>query len=354
MAIKKKVAKKAEDEKSETVEPKKEIKTVGSYFVGSEKDVDFISSGCALLDKALGGGWPVGRVVNIVGDKSSGKTLLAIEASANFALKFPKNKIWYNEAESAFDKGYAQALGMPVSRITFVRDKDPEACTTVEGLAAHIERCCEDNKGKNGMYIMDSLDALSDAAELGRSMEDGSYGANKAKKLSEFFRRSIRKLEDAGITLIVISQIRDKIGVTFGKKTSRSGGKALDFYCSIVLYLHEIGKKKKTINKVERPIGVQVKAKTEKNKVGLPFRECEFPIIFGYGVDSIEASLEWLKTIDGLEALGINPKSINRTLKKVEAMEEEEFLAFSKVVDDEVSKQWDRIEIGFLPKRRKY
>lgn len=332
----------------------KTSQTKGNYFVNNEKDVKFISSGCTLLDCVLGGGLPLGRVINIVGDKSSGKTLLAIEATANFAKTYPDSKIWYNEAESAFDKGYAAALGMPIDSIIFVAEDYPEANTTVEGFFEHLKMVCDETDGKNGLYILDSLDALSDKAEMERSIDEGSYGANKAKKLSEMFRRIIRKLEASGITLIIISQIRDKIGVTFGKKTTRSGGKALDFYASIVLFLAEVGKIKKTINKVERPVGVKVKAKAEKNKVGLPYRDCTFPIMFGYGIDSLQASLDWLASVGELEQLDIDPKSIKRKLKSLESIPDDEYFKFTENVESIVKKTWNDIELKFLPTRKKY
>src|SRR5206468_8961680 len=109
-----------------------------------------------------------------------------------------------------------------------------------------------------------------DDAEQKREIDDGSYGANKAKKMGELFRRLVADLEEANVLLIVVSQLRDKIGVMFGEKQTRTGGRALDFYASHIVWLAEIGKIKKTIQKVERVIGVNVRARVKKNKVGLP------------------------------------------------------------------------------------
>lgn len=358
------VRKKREASKRTTVKKKLPSKAASAthksnYFIDDEKDVKFISTGCTLLDLVFGGGHPLGRVINIVGDRSSGKTLLAIEACANFIAAFPTQRVKYNEAESAFDKGYAAALGMPVESIDFAADdpKFPTANSTVEGFFAHLEHCCDQNMGTGlpGMYILDSLDALSDAAEMERDLGDNSYGMGKAKKMSEAFRKLIRKMEEAQMTLIVVSQIRDKINAAmFGKKTTRAGGKALDFYASIVIFLAEVGKEKKTINKVERVVGVNVKAKTEKNKVGLPFRDCQFPITFGYGIDSLRASLEWLKTVGSLGELGIADKELKRRLSEINAYEEDDYLEFVAKTDALVKTTWREIERKFMPVRTKY
>src|SRR3990172_1731587 len=142
--------------------------TGGLYFSSTKTNIDFISSGCAVLDCVLGGGWPLGRVVNIVGDKSTGKTLLAIEAAANCAATFTKGRIWYREAEAAFDRNYAAALGMPLARVSFGDARLRTVEDLFEDLAGAIKSLGV--KGPPGLYIVDSLDALSDRAELDRDM----------------------------------------------------------------------------------------------------------------------------------------------------------------------------------------
>src|ERR1019366_4649132 len=307
-----------------------------SYFanVSHKEGLEFVSSGCAGIDAMLGGGWVLGRVANIVGDKSAGKTLLAIEVCANFHRQYSDGKIRYNEAEGAFDEDYAAALGMPVDVVDFKgqpidpkdeekfaeltaivadrsaddRDKDKalnaikklkakgvgQAGNTVEALYADVLWVLESNPGKPILYIIDSLDALSDEAEQGREIGDGSYGGSKPKKLGEMFRRLVERIEGQRMLFIVISQLRDKLNVTFGEKQTRSGGRALDFYASHIVWLAEIGKIKKTRGGVERIVGVNVKARVKKNKVGLPFRDFQYPILFGYGVDDLTANVEWL------------------------------------------------------------
>ena len=307
-------------------EPQKP-KSGGLYFGSPKTDVQFIPSGCKTLDLALGGGWARRRISNIVGDSSSGKTLLAIEASANFNIVEPKGIIRYREAESAFDQGYAAALGFPVNKVDF-----GEPIDTIEDMFEDLERVLKGAKGPE-LYIVDSLDALSDRSEMDRSMDQGSFGAEKAKKLSQLFRRLVRDLANKDVTVMIVSQVRDKIGVMFGRKWTRAGGRALGFYASQVLVLSQIKKIPKTISKVERIIGIQVKAQVDKNKVGMAYREAEFPILFGYGISDFDACVEYMKKVTD-EAL---PKNI--PLEELHKM---------------VESSWWEIENKFLRKDKKY
>lgn len=320
----------------------------GSYFASPKRDFEFIPSGCKTLDLALGGGgWAENRIANIVGDKSTGKTLLCIEASANFAIKHRKGKIRYREAESAFDEPYAGALGMPLDRVDF--GSDP--METVEDLFEDMEKVIEGAKGPE-LYIVDSLDALSDAAEMKRGMDQGSYGAEKAKKLSQLFRRLVRALERKQVTVIIVSQVRAKINATFGRKTTRSGGKALDFYASQVAYLAHIKQVNRTSKGQSRAVGIRVRAKIDKNKVGLPFRESEFKIRFGYGIDDAEACIDYLKETKKLSEIGI--KNADDFLDRLEDMDRDKFASEMARVHVAVSNSWYEIEKTILPTRRKY
>lgn len=370
-----------------------------SYFanVQEKTGLKFVSSGSAVLDAALGGGWVLGRVANIVGDRSAGKTLLAIEACANFNKQYPNGKIRYNEAEAAFDEAYAEALGMPRGVVDFKgRPVDPadvakhtelaekladrelsdreretaekaikrlenkgvgKASNTVEALYEDLLYTMDQNRGRPILYIIDSLDALSDEAEQGREIGDASYGGTKPKKMGEMFRRLVDRLEEQEVLFIVISQLRDKLNVTFGEKQTRSGGRALDFYASHIIWLAETGKIKKTMAKVDRIIGVNVRARVKKNKVGLPFRECSYPILFGYGVDDLTAGVEWLIEV-GLDTklaeLGISKAGYKISLPKMRDRGGDEVREFRKQLNATVFSEWQRIEQGFLPKSSKY
>ena len=322
-----------------------------NYFL-SNKGLKFFSTGGVLLDCALGGGYAQGRIVNIVGDMSTGKTLLAIEACANFAMEFPKGKIRYKEAEAAFDKGYAQVLGMPLDRVEFEEDFN-----TVEELQKDLQdfvaRCKKARQP--GLYVLDSLDALSDKAEQERDMEKGTYNLAKPKLMSEMFRREKRKWHKAKVTVMIISQVRDKINATFGRKWTRSGGRALDFYASQVVYLAEIKKLNKTVHGIKRPYGVVIKAKVTKNKVGIPFREVDFTLLFGYGIDDIETNLSWLKATKSLRKVGLKESaSITREVKVIKSFSRKKRKKRAIQISEVVKQLWQDIEVDFLPAESKY
>lgn len=255
----------------------------------------FVPTGSMLMDCVLAstdevGGWARGRIVNIVGDRSTGKTLLAVEACANFALLAPIGNIRYVEAESAFDEAYGHVVGMPPGIVPI------DTIRTVEGFFNDLaEFCAVQSKNPHpALYVLDSLDALSDDAEMKRKMGEGSYGMAKAKLMSETFRRMVKDITAANCTLMVISQVRDKIGVMFGETKTRTGGKALDFYASQICWLAEIEKTKRTASGIERVTGVVVRVRNRKNKLGVAYREAEQTMMFGYGIDDEVSMLKWL------------------------------------------------------------
>jgi len=334
--------------KREKLNPE-ESDTEGSYFK-PESSVKLFSSGSQLLDSVLGGGWAGGRIVNVVGDSSTGKTLLAIEAAANFARQHKDGDIWYSEAESAFDEGYAEALGFPLERVEF---REPE---TIEDVFEELEDICNKYPESNpsSLYMLDSLDALSDRGELEREIDDKTYGMGKAKILSQLFRRLVSELGDKNITFFIISQIRENIGVTFGKRYVRAGGKSLQFYASQIIYLAHMKMLVRTIKGIERPNGIQIKAKCEKNKIGLPFRTCEFPLIFGFGIDDLRGNLEWLKSIKRLDKFDLDDKSLVSFMRSIDKLSDTEYEDICADVAEVVKKEWNNIEQGFAPSRKKY
>lgn len=342
----------------------------GVYF--TPKDISFVWSGCTLLNCALGGGWPLGRVVNIVGDKSTGKTLLAEEAMANFVKKYPNCNIWYRESEAAFDASYARALGLDTSKVDFGPDGEDSNWSTIEDVFEDLDACLtkaeriteerakklreKDKKlsaakalevarkaNPPGLYIIDSLDALSSESELGRDIHEGSYNLGKQKMLGELFRTLVRRVREARICLIFISQVRDRIGQMIkGKKYTRTGGRALDFYASIILYLSEIGKLHKTVGGIKKVTGIRVKAKCEKNKITFPHAECIFTIRFRYGIDDELSSFDYLTEVKKLKEAGYDKVPAN--LETIDALK----------LRDDVTRIWHDIETSFAPSRGKY
>lgn len=328
----------------------------GQYFAAPATDVEFFTTGCKVLDLALGGGWAEKRVCNVVGDKSTGKTHLAIEAMANFAIKYADGKIYYREAESAFDDQHAAMNGMPLDRV----DRGGEQLNTVEDFFEDLHAIIAAHRNSNTplLYILDSLDALSDREELKRDLDKGSYGANKAKTMSKLFRELIRDMANVNLTLMIISQVRANIGVTFGETTTRSGGRALDFYASQALYLSQIQQlhREYKINDstIKRTVGIEVRGRVKKNKVGLPFREAQFMIRFGYGIDDVRASIDWLKKSGGLGAENAALSRLKEPAFLKAVTETDDAATLIQALNGFVSQRWYEIEKHFLPTRGKY
>jgi len=277
--------------------------------------VEFLNSSCAVLNcaasgKAKNGGWARGRIINLVGDGSSGKTLLSLELAAfvfykmmgNRSINFPpvkKIRIVYDNTEGVMDFPIDKMYGK-----AFVDAVEWISSATVQAWGRNVAREVLANKpGELLLYITDSLDALTSQEGLERfekaaekdKEEDGTYGTEKAAYLSKsFFSNMCSMITGKDVTIVIISQIRMKIGVTFGEKYNRAGGKSLDFYTHQVCWLAEVEKLKKTFRGEERVYGIRVLAKMKRSKVSKPFREAEFIVLFDYGVDDIGSSLAYL------------------------------------------------------------
>ena len=246
------------------------VESKSSYFTEDKEAYQFVSSGCAVLDCVLGGGYPLGRMANIIGDKSTAKTALATEALINFVRQYPEGAAAYRDIEAAFDRSYAEAMGLPVDKISFGEDENP--ILTVEAFVREFNTFLDQRIKTNtpGIYVIDSLDALSDEAEMERDVGEATYGGEKPKQLSTFFRKTARKIETSKVLLLVISQVRDNIGVKFGEKLKRAGGKAMDFYASQCLWLAHTGIEKRVVNKVQRPVRGNYPGQVQEKQGGLP------------------------------------------------------------------------------------
>ena len=278
-----------------------------------------------------------------------------MEAITNFKRKWPEGFAAYRDAEAAFDKGYAKAMGMPVDDVDF-GDEDSPLITVeafIKDFTGFLDRCKK--AGQRGIYVLDSIDSLSDEGEMERESGEKTYGMAKAKLLSEFFRKTTSKTEQAKVLLLIVSQVRENIDrVSFGEKYRRAGGKALDFYASQCLWLANVETIKKEIKKVKRPYAVMVRAKVKKNKVGLALRECDFIYRFGYGVEDIESSIAWLKEVNRLKDADLNSLDIKDYLSQLADMGFAEYEREREGVTKAVKKVWAEIEIDFLPSRSKY
>jgi recombination protein RecA len=284
--------------------------------------IDFFSSGCKILDLNLGGGFAKGRMINIVGDKSTGKTLLTVECLVCNKIKNKDLKIIYDDAEAGFNFDTKAIYGIEIYK------EDYPHSSTIEDFDLNFQREIKKVKeNQEAIYVLDSFDAIGslDEAEkrdLNRKLrlkgqkEKGDYGMSKQKKSGDFFKDFIKEMRNKNVSLFIISQVRENIGVMFGEKYKRSGGKALDFYASQIIWLAVCEK----IIKNDIVVGVRLKVQVKKNKVGYPFTECFIDVLFDYGIDNITSNVYYL--FDLLDEQG-KLKKVKKQKKEDEENEEE-------------------------------
>lgn len=278
----------------------------------AQSDAKFIPTGCTLLDLNVGGGvgmgWKAGTIVNLIGDKSAGKSFIKNETIAAAHYTYGKKlKRFSDDTESGdtFDTSALYGIDIHPSEQQIGKKVFTDS-ETVEELDAKVgtflDHIADDEVG---IYAVDSLDGLTDANKDemealrkkmlldGKEVKDaGDYGTSIQKFLSQhFFRTKHSKLEKKNALLIIVSQIRDKLNAgMFEQKWNVSGGKALEFYSHTRLVLANVAK----IKKGDRIVGAVIEAKTIKSKTPRPFRVCRFSFYFDYGVDNIGSNIDYL------------------------------------------------------------
>ncbi|MDN5215935.1 recombinase RecA [Fulvivirgaceae bacterium BMA12] len=299
------------------------------------EDVPAISTGSIGLDIALGvGGVPRGRVVEIYGPESSGKTTLTMHCIAE--AQKAGGLAAFIDAEHAFDKVYAEKLGIDTENLLISQPDNGEQALEI---AEHLIR-----SGAIDIIVIDSVAALVPKGELEGEMGESKMGL-QARLMSQALRKLTGAINKSGCSCIFINQLREKIGVMFGNPETTTGGNALKFYASVRLDIRRIGQIKESADNI---LGNRTRVKVVKNKVAPPFKVVEFDIIYGQGISKVGEILDlgvelsivqksgsWFSY--GGDKLGQGRDAVKKLLEdNIELMEELELKIKAKVRGEEV------------------
>ncbi|MGH8718728.1 MAG: recombinase RecA [Burkholderiales bacterium] len=252
------------------------------------KDLEVVSTGSLGLDMALGvGGLPRGRIVEIYGPESSGKTTLALSALAE--MQKLSGVAAFVDAEHALDPQYAQKLGVKVSELLISQPDNGEQALEITDMLVR--------SGSVDVIVIDSVAALTPRAEIEGEMGEPQMGL-QARLMSQALRKLTANIKRSNTLVIFINQIRMKIGIMFGNPETTTGGNALKFYASIRIDIRRTG----SIKKGDEVIGNETRAKVVKNKVSPPFKQADFDILYGQGISREGEIIE----------LGVNHKLIEK------------------------------------------
>lgn len=294
----------------------------------SNVDVNAISSGSLSIDAALGiGGYPMGRIIEIYGPESSGKTTLALHAIAE--VQKTGGKAAFIDAENAIDPRYAQNLGVNIENLILSQPDSGEQALEITELLI--------KSGAIDLIVVDSVAALVPQAELDGEMSDAHVGL-QARLMSKAMRKLAGVMNRSACTVIFINQLREKVGIMFGNPETTSGGRALKFYASIRLDV----RKSEAIKNGNDIIGNKVNVKVVKNKVAAPFKTAVIEIMYGEGISKLSEVIELGVVHDIIEKSGswfaYKGEKIGQGKEAVKA-----YLLSNPVIADEIEKELKKI-----------
>ena len=299
-----------------------------------ETSVDAISTGALNLDIALGiGGIPRGRIIEIYGPESSGKTTLALHAVAE-AQKIG-GEAAFIDAEHALDPAYAKKIGVDIDNLIVSQpDTGEQALEIAEALI---------RSGAIDIVVVDSVAALVPKAEIDGDMGDAHVGL-QARLMSQALRKLAGTINKTNATIIFINQLREKVGVMFGNPETTAGGRALKYYASVRMDIRRV----EAIKQDGEVVGNRTRVKVVKNKVAPPFREAEFDIVYGKGISKEGSVLDLAVTLDIIEKAGswfsYNGEKIGQGRENVKRLlaEDPKFMAeVEKKVRDNFNKAFE-------------
>jgi len=268
--------------------------TAISFDDGINRDIKTISSNSLALDYALGGGYPVGRIIEIYGAESSGKTTLTLEAISSYQKTYPDKAVMFLDVENAFDPQYAKNLGVDLSGSRMVFSQPG----TFEDTFNVIEKGVESDI--IGLIVVDSVAAMTPLAELEGEIGESKIGL-QARLMSQSMRKLVGKVQKSDTMIFFTNQTRKKIGVMFGDPTTTPGGEALKFYASIRINTFKYKGVKDKSGELQSNI---LKAKVVKNKIAPPYREAELNIRFGEGIDKYTELIEYATELEIMNKKG--------------------------------------------------
>ena len=299
-----------------------------------ETSVDAISTGALNLDIALGiGGIPRGRIIEIYGPESSGKTTLALHAVAE--AQKTGGEAAFIDAEHALDPAYAKKIGVDIDNLIVSQpDTGEQALEIAEALI---------RSGAIDIVVVDSVAALVPKAEIDGDMGDAHVGL-QARLMSQALRKLAGTINKTNATIIFINQLREKVGVMFGNPETTAGGRALKYYASVRMDIRRV----EAIKQDGEVVGNRTRVKVVKNKVAPPFREAEFDIVYGKGISKEGSVLDLAVTLDIIEKAGswfsYNGEKIGQGRENVKKLlaEDPKFMAeVEKKVRDNFNKAFE-------------